>query len=67
MAAVCFFGGLDPRTLLPANANGRERCPSRSVYVWISTDFTSILARSLKSVEFGTGRPTELQGDIWLA
>ena len=35
--------------------------------MWRSTDFTSILATSLKSVEFGTGRPTELQGDMWLA
>ena len=35
--------------------------------MWRSTDFTSILATSLKSVEFGTGRPTELQGDIWIA
>ena len=35
--------------------------------MWRSTDFTSILATSLKSLEFGTGRPTELQGDMWLA
>ena len=61
-----FFNGFDLRTLLPANANGRERCPGWSVYVWRATGFTSILATSLQSVGFGTGRPTDAQGDKWL-
>ena len=50
-----FFNGFDLRTLLPANANGRERCPGWSEYVWRATSFTSTLATSLQSVGFGTG------------
>ena len=40
--AILSFSGLCLRTLLPVNANGRERCPSRKAFLR-TTDFASIL------------------------
>ena len=65
-SASLSFSRLGPRTLPPANANGRERCPSRKVFLR-ATDFASILVASLRCHGYGAGRPTEPQGDLYLA
>ena len=55
------FGGLSVRTLPPANAEGRERCPSKTAFL-SATEFTSILVASLRFCGCGAVRPTEPQG-----
>ena len=41
-SACLSLSGLSLRTLLPANAEGRERCPSESVFKKRATDCISI-------------------------
>ena len=50
------------RTLLSANANGRERCPSKGAFL-STTDFASILVASGRCCGYGSFNPTEPEGN----
>ena len=51
--ACLSFGGFCVRILHPANAEGRERCPSKTGFV-SATELALILVASLRCFEFGT-------------